>query len=183
MNNQRVSGICQIADQQIRQASAAAHQLEALAEVQSKNFGHEMNYFKSELSEALGLLKSEPFAKIQADTRSQDLAAELHMLNQRIRKEAPAEPTQLPTGSLGPLEYQMDTPPGLVPQKPRLGFWKEVNLVTMMMMMMMMTTTIMKSARKRRSPRRRRKRRRRETPLTPLHPPFREMSSRHSSRK
>ena len=67
MHNQRVSDIRQIADQQIRQAYAAAHQAEALAERQSKNFAQEMNYFKSEISDVLGNLRSEQSAKLEAD--------------------------------------------------------------------------------------------------------------------
>ena len=57
LRNQRVTDIRQIAGQQIRQAYAAAHQAEALAELQSQNFAPEMNYFKSELSDVLGHLE------------------------------------------------------------------------------------------------------------------------------
>ena len=69
LHNQRVSDIRQIADQQIRQAYAAAHHAAALAELQSKNFAQEMNYFKSEITEVLGHLRSEQSVKIEADAK------------------------------------------------------------------------------------------------------------------
>ena len=67
----------------------------------------------------LGHLRSEQSAKIEADAKSRSLADELQRLNQQIQKEAPQGPTQLPTSSVGPLEYHMDSPPGLEPQKPK----------------------------------------------------------------
>ena len=64
----------QIANQQIKQAYTAAHQAEALAELQSKSFAFEMNYSQAELSEALGSLKPEQSTKIQAETKNRGLA-------------------------------------------------------------------------------------------------------------
>ena len=119
IHNARVSDIRQVADQQIRQAYAAAHHAAALAELQSKNFAQEMNYFRSEITEVLGHLRSEQSAKIEADAKSRSLADELQRLNQQIQKEAPQGPRQLPTSSVGPLEYHMDSPPGLETQKPK----------------------------------------------------------------
>ena len=118
-HNRRIYDIRQIADQQIRQAYAAAHHAEALAELQSKNFAQEMNYFKSEITEVLGHLRSEHSAKIEADAKSRSLADELQRLNQQIQKDAPQGPTQLPMSSNGPLEYHMGSPPGLEPQEPK----------------------------------------------------------------
>ena len=92
---------------------------EAMAELQSKNFAQEMNYFNSEITEVLGHLRSERSAKIEADAKSRSLADELHRLNQQIQKDAPQGPTQLPMSSNGPLEYHMGSPPGLEPQEPK----------------------------------------------------------------
>ena len=89
LHNQRVSDIRQIADQQIRKAYSAAHQAEALAELQSQKFAQEMNYFKSEFSEVLGHLRSDQSAGIEADAKSKSLADELQRLNQQIQKDAP----------------------------------------------------------------------------------------------
>ena len=119
LHNQRVTDIRQITDQQIRQAYAAAHQAEALAELQSQNFAHEINCFKSELSDVLGHLKSEQSAKNEADARSRSLAAELQKINHQMQRGAPEGPTQLPTSSTRPLEHHMGSPPGLEPQKPK----------------------------------------------------------------
>ena len=119
MHKQRVSDIRQIADQQIRQAYAAAHQAEALAELQSRNFAQEINYFKSEISDVLGHLRSEQSAKLEADAKSRSLADELQRLNQQIQKDEPQGPTQLPMSSNGPLEYHMGSHPGLEPQVPK----------------------------------------------------------------
>ena len=88
LHTQRLTDICQIADQQIRQAYAAAHQAEALAELQSQNFAHEMNYFKSERPDVLGHLKSGQSAKNEADARSRSLAAELDKINQQMQKDS-----------------------------------------------------------------------------------------------
>ena len=119
LHNQGATDIRQIADQQVRQAYAAAHQAEALAELKSKNFAHELNYFKSELSDVLGHLRSEQSAKNEADARSRSLAAELQKINHQMQRDAPEGPTQISTSSTGPLEYHMGSPPGLEPEVPK----------------------------------------------------------------
>ena len=97
LHNQRITDIRQIADQQIRQAYLAAHQAEAVAELQSKNFAQEMNYFRSELSDVLGHLRSEQAAKNEADAKSRSLADELQRLIHQMQRDASQGPTQIPT--------------------------------------------------------------------------------------